>query len=135
MLLALLVIDPTAVVHAATITFTEDVPGPAAPQPNDRLCALLNLTSFDAPIQSELKECSELSTFQWGGSKMPTTKERIDVCRCTSLIEKFKETKIPRCVVVMDDRQYVFNTFLEYLFAYCDDPTTPNVIEGGTVSS
>ncbi|KAJ0406243.1 hypothetical protein ATCC90586_008201 [Pythium insidiosum] len=120
--------------HAATITFTEDKPGPATPQSNDKLCALLNLTAFDTPIQSELKECSELSTFQWGGTTMPTTKERLDVCRCTSLMEKFKLTKIPRCVVVMEEKQYVFKTFLEYLFAYCDDPTTPNVIEGGTVA-
>ncbi|KAJ0404084.1 hypothetical protein P43SY_000868 [Pythium insidiosum] len=90
--------------HAATITFTEDKPGPATPQSNDKLCALLNLTAFDTPIQSELKECSELSTFQWGGTTMPTTKERLDVCRCTSLMEKFKLTKIPRCVVVMEEK-------------------------------
>lgn len=92
-------------------------------------------------LTNELQSCSKSSDYDITSTTLPTSDQRQSICKCTDLVKRIGDLRLPRCNLVLDGSALSFKDAVASIFTACsiaepqEVPETPAPAGSSTNSS
>ncbi|KAF1316511.1 hypothetical protein FI667_g15346, partial [Globisporangium splendens] len=106
-----------------------------------KTCTESDRQSVFGGLTNELQSCSEVSDYDLTSDALPTSSQRLSICKCTDLVKRVSDLRLPRCNLVLSGSSLSFKDAVTSIFTECsitepqEVPETPAPAESTSSGS